>query len=182
MEPSARALRKSAGLIELVYRSRANTLSRTIDELERVLARSPKAAYRPEDTVRARARAVLDAVGDFPCAALVANDRGRYIVVNDAAVALTGYTRAELLRMSVWDLTPAPGLAAGHELWRRFLLEQPRMRGTSCLRRKDGSQVRADYLALANVIPGMHVSVLMQADGAASPHVVRRSARKRGTG
>ena len=38
----------------------------------------------------------------MPVALLIANNSGRYVDVNDLATRLTGFSRAELLRMSVW--------------------------------------------------------------------------------
>src|SRR4051812_31498793 len=72
-------------------------------------------------TVRSRAEALLAQAADMPVALLIANNSGRYIDVNDHATRLTGYSRSELLRMAVWDLTPAPVAAEGRRMWREFL-------------------------------------------------------------
>jgi hypothetical protein len=40
---------------------------------------------------------------------------------NDGATLLTGYTRRELLSMSVWDLTVDDAAAAGQRMWQAFL-------------------------------------------------------------
>ena len=50
-------------------------------------------------------KGTVGATTDFK-AELVADDRGRYIDCNAAACELVGYGREEILRMSVWDLTP----------------------------------------------------------------------------
>ena len=120
---------------------------------------------------------MLDAVANVPCAILIANNRGRYVTVNDAAVTLTGYSRAELLRMSVSDLTPAPRADEGQTLWRRFL-EDGRMRGIYDIQRKDGSSVRVEFVALANVVEGLHLSALIRPGTASAASVVKRGVRK----
>ena len=65
-----------------------------------------------------------------------------------------------VLRMSVWDITPGARVAQGRALWREFV-EKGRLRGVYEIRRKDGTNVRAEYVALANVLPGLHVSALV---------------------
>jgi PAS domain S-box-containing protein len=131
----------------------------TIRQLQRALALLTTLAP-PEDVVRERAETVLSHLAGIPIPILIANNGGHYVDVNTAAARLTGYTRAELLRMSVWDLTPSPRRALGLRLWRAFL-ERGRMTGRYELRRRDGTAVRARYFAVANVLPGVHVSALV---------------------
>lgn len=131
---------------------------RSIRQLERALARLTTVAP-PEDVVRERAHALLAHLAGVRIPILIANNRARYVDANAAAADATGYTRRELLRMHLWDLTPIPNRALGSRLWRAFL-RRGRMNGRYALRRKDGSIVEADYLALANVLPGVHVSAL----------------------
>lgn len=117
-------------------------------------------AARPEQVVRARAEALLAYLADVPVAMLVANNRARYVDANRHAVALTGYTRAELMSMRLSDLTPNANDTMGRRLWKAFLA-RGRMSGRYELRRKDGSIISADYLAIAHVLPGVHVSALV---------------------
>ena len=109
--------------------------------------------------LRQRAEVVLAQVSGISVAVLIANDHARYIDANAAAVSLTGYSRAELLKMDLSDLTPGGVSRMGPKLWRAFL-RRGRMRGIYTLRRKNGSIVRARYVAVANVLPGIHVSAL----------------------
>jgi PAS domain S-box-containing protein len=144
----------------LSTRPRPSDLSaRTIRRLTHALAEVEAASRRPELTLQRRARAVLKSLKNLPVAILIANDRGRYIDVNRAAGVLTGYTRRELLTRAVWDLTPDVRQTLGRRLWRDFL-ERGRMSGIYQMRRKDGTLVRARYVAVANVLPGVHVSAL----------------------
>ena len=145
------------------------TVARVMKRLARALA-GLEQQRTAEGATRSRAEALLEQAADMPVALLIANNSGRYIDVNDHATRLTGYSRAELLRMSVWDLTPTPDKAAGRKMWRQFL-ETERMAGTYPLCRKDGKQVRADFRAWANVLPGLHVSAL------ATPALVRGKTR-----
>src|SRR5947209_13229413 len=71
-------------------------------------------------------------------AIMLADDNAKYVEVNAAACEITGYPREELLRMSVWDITPIPDRALGERLWREFIV-QGRQGGEYTLTRKDGS-------------------------------------------
>ena len=122
-----------------------------------------------EGAIRSRAEALLKHMVDMPVALLIANNSGRYVDANDLATRLTGYSRAELLRISVWDLTPSASAAAGRALWKEFL-QFERMSGKYALLRKDGTQVRADFRAWANLLPGVHVSALATPALIRAPH------------
>ena len=137
---------------------RPDPSARRIRQLERALERLVE-KDAPEDVLRQRAEVVLAQVAGISVAVLIANDHGRYIDANAAAVSLTGYSRAELLKLDLSQLTPDGGGATAPRLWRAFL-RRGRMRGTYNLRRKDGTIVRARYVAVANVLPGIHVSAL----------------------
>ena len=52
-------------------------------------------------------------IENAPYGVFVINEHGDYIEVNRSAVELSGYTRDELLRMSIRDITPADTLEAG---------------------------------------------------------------------
>jgi PAS domain S-box-containing protein len=92
-------------------------------------------------------------------AIFVADDAARYVDVNPAACALTGYTREELLRMSVWDLAAESARHVGDDMWREFV-SAGRMGGQYPLTRKDGGVVVTEFRAVANVLPGQHLSIL----------------------
>ena len=127
---------------------------------------------RTADVVRRReAETILAGLAAAPVAILIANDRARYVEVNAAATVLTGYTRSELLRMSVWDLTPEPKKSTGMTAWKAFL-RTGEQSGAYPLRCKDGTVVRAAYFATAHVLPNLHLSAL------ATPLLVRRLRRK----
>jgi PAS domain S-box-containing protein len=150
-------------------------------ELERALNAIERDTRRPEAEQRKRAETVRSGLAGIPAAVLIANDRGRYIDANRGAALLTGYTRAELLRLTVADLTP-PGRGSLFErLWREFLV-RGRMSGTYALRCKDGRLIRPRYVAMSNVLPGIHVSALVtiglaRALATTQPPATRRARR-----
>lgn len=163
--------RRSRSLISVAYNSmvRLATSSRrpkttrpqrVIERLERDLAALPK-QERPRDTLRARAEAVLSTLAGVDCAILIANNWGRYVHVNERAIRLTGYTEAELRRSSVWDLTPGVRLTAARRMWRQFL-RVGRMQGPYVIQRKTGRSISVHYVAIAHVLPGLHVSALLR--------------------
>jgi PAS domain S-box-containing protein len=128
-----------------------------------------------EDVIRARAETLLAYLEHVPLAILIADNQARYVDANHAASVLTRYARAELIGLALWDLTPTPRRTLGRRLWRDFL-RRGRMTGRYDLRRKNGTFVRANYFAVGNVLPGVHVSVL-----APAPDRMGRSARQRGS-
>lgn len=92
-------------------------------------------------------------------AMLLADDDQRYIDANPAACELTGYDRDELLQLRVQDLTPDDEQGGASEAFAAFVTAG-RAEGTFRLARRDGSVVETEFRAVANVAPGVHLSVL----------------------
>lgn len=93
---------------------------------------------------------------------LLVNDERLYVDANPAACRLLRCTRETLLRMSIDDLaaqSPETVIA----LWNAFL-ESGTQSGRFAIRRLDGSEVEVNYSATADVIPGVHLSVLAPID------------------
>lgn len=103
-----------------------------------------------------RLQAIFDYTQD---AILLADDQACYIDVNPAACALLGYSRDEFLQLTLWDLTPVVSHEVGQQLWREFLAAG-NLAGEYSLQCKDGLDVVVDYRAVANIVPGLHLSVL----------------------
>jgi PAS domain S-box-containing protein len=99
------------------------------------------------------------ALDELGVATLAADNTGRYIAANGKAAELTGYSHAELLRMTVRDLTPAMRQDASGELWNRFI-QAGTQSGEYVLQKKDGEPIGVHYAAYASVAPGVHVSLL----------------------
>ncbi|MFL5738560.1 MAG: PAS domain S-box protein, partial [Actinomycetota bacterium] len=96
----------------------------------------------PTSVPRPAGRDLFDWIAD---AALVTDERGRYVDANEAATRLLGYSKSEFLRMSVGDLVAGgPDLAT--EEFGRFLADGY-WRGEMDLRCKDGQTVRVDARA-----------------------------------
>ncbi len=134
------------------------TVAHVMKQLAAALA-NVGALATTDRTLRSRAEALLEEAAHMPVALLIANNSGRYIDVNDHATRLTGFSRAELLRRSVWDMTPTSSVAEGRRLWHEFT-QAGRLAARYTLCRRDGSVVRADFRAWANVLPGVHVAAL----------------------
>jgi PAS domain S-box-containing protein len=92
-------------------------------------------------------------------AILFLDDTARYVDANPAACAMSGYSREELLALPPGGLTARDNFASIQERWRR-LIETGDQRGEYELERKDGTTVIADYSSVANVLPGLHLSIL----------------------
>lgn len=96
----------------------------------------------------------------LPAAALVADNSQRYVAANVAAQALTGYSEAEIVGLTVMDLTPMPNTEDGRQLWETFI-GQGGQRGEYELVPKAGPRKRVRYWAFASVAPGLHISVIV---------------------
>jgi PAS domain S-box-containing protein len=92
-------------------------------------------------------------------AALAADNTGRYVAANSRACELTGYSRTELLRLHVRDLTPVMKQDASGDMWNRFIHAGTQV-GEYVLQRKDGTAVGVQYSAYASIAPGVHLSLL----------------------
>ena len=122
-------------------------------------------------------RGTAGSASDFK-AELVADDRGRYVDCNPAACELLGYERAEILGMSVWDLTPQANNVDGLVMWQEFIA-QGIQAGIYWLVRKDGTSLEVEFRAVANVAPGRHLSRLRPIDTGRSPFPSSRMPRHR---
>ena len=88
--------------------------------------------------------AKYDKVLDFAADAIfVARQDGRYIYVNRKACDLLGYSRDELLAMSIADITPPEDFAHSMEGLRE-LFGKGQHNSDLLLKRKDGSRVRVE--------------------------------------
>ncbi|MFN0184253.1 MAG: diguanylate cyclase [Aquabacterium sp.] len=94
-------------------------------------------------------------------AILLADDQGRYLDANPAACTLLGRTRDQVFGLTVADVIDLPPNTAG-AAWQAFL-QQGASSGEVTLRRPDGSVRRARFSAVANIQPGVHLSVLTDA-------------------
>jgi PAS domain S-box-containing protein len=109
-----------------------------------------------QDNHRRRLEMVFEHAQD---AILLADDDGRYIDANPAACELLVRSREELLSLSVFDITPVPDIETGRRMWREFIATGT-MAGEYDLHRKDGRVLSTEFRAVANIQPGVHLSIL----------------------
>jgi PAS domain S-box-containing protein len=102
-----------------------------------------------------------EAIEHAPVAVFVADEYGRYVAVNQAACALLGYSREELLGLRVSDVARYREAEAK---WSE-LLRGGTLTGTSELTRKDGEVVEFSYIAGATTVAGMPLFISSGAAG-----------------
>ena len=133
-------------------------LRERVAELEAKLADAQAGALGDaQDQLRANEqllRAIFDGAMD---AMLIADDAGRYVDVNPAACSLFGLAKNELLGRTAAEFA-APGYEPVAE-WKAFVADG-QMRGEFPLLRADGARRDLEFLAVAHVLPGRHLSVL----------------------
>jgi len=114
-----------------------------------------RVAERALVQLRARTEAVFDHALN---AILLTDDQGRYLDANAAACTLLDRSRDELLRLTVAEVT---GLDAEQfsAVWADFL-RQGKANGLVALTRKDSSRPVARFSSVANIQPGVHLSIL----------------------
>lgn len=99
-------------------------------------------------------------------AIFLANDEGRYLDANPAACELTGYTRDELVGMSISQVTAGADPAAFLGAWREYLKEGQGS-GEYTMLRKDGTELKTEFRAVAHVRPHVHLSIVRATPAAA---------------
>jgi excisionase family DNA binding protein len=152
----------------LAFERRASVLTAPLDgavvrRLRRSLLtlRELGKRFTPGQSAQERVRALIDRL---QVAILVLDEQGRYVAVSRGASTLTGYTRAELLNMSVSDseVASAPRLAAP---WHEFLTNPQSAVGTT-IRDKSGNIVNIQT-AFATLLPGLHATAFAISEHAA---------------
>jgi PAS domain S-box-containing protein len=92
-----------------------------------------------------------EAVDAGPALVFVADDTMRYIAVNQFACEALGYTREELLALTVPDIAREPDAPMQYD----ELLARGVRHGTARLTRKDGSTVEFCYRAAKTTVAGL---------------------------
>jgi PAS domain S-box-containing protein len=109
--------------------------------------------------VQRRVRALIDRL---QVAVLAVDDRGNPVAVSRGAESLTGYSRAELLTLSIYDLVCASDLpslrsAAASDV---IHVQVPQL----TMREKIGTTLVVDAL-VTTVLPGLHAAAFMPVEG-----------------
>lgn len=89
---------------------------------------------------------------------LLANDEGEYVDANKAAEEMCGYSIAELKTMKISQLVASDRNEILGQ-WQSFLKIR-KDEGIITLLKKDGKKIVASYKAVANILPGIHMSIL----------------------
>lgn len=170
-----------AGPICVIVSHADITHYKEIEDRSRLLETAHRLARRQAEQAlgetRSRLQALLDHAQD---AFLLADDEGHYIDANSAACVLTGYSYAELLRLSVYDLTPPADRPKLPNAWQLFI-QAGTWRSEFTILRKDGGTVPVELNAVARIEPGVHLSALRdislrrQVEDALRNHVERLS-------
>ena len=90
-----------------------------------------------------QASLIGEALDDGPALVFVADDNMRYLAVNSYACEVLGYTREELLSLSVPDIAVAPEAADVFA----HMLRRATDSGVTSIRRKDGELLTMRYSA-----------------------------------
>ena len=96
-----------------------------------------------------------EAVDAGPALVFVADETMRYIAVNELACRTLGYTRDELLGLSVADVAREPTAPSEYD----ELLTSGNRSGITTLTGKDGSTVEFEYRAAGARVAGMPLFV-----------------------
>lgn len=140
------------GVTELIKGTPDDRLARR--QLRRSLLTLRNVASRMDVDASAqeRVRALIDRL---QIAVMGIDDHGRYVAASAGAEALTGYTRSELLAMSVFDAT----LGADLPLARRWeaVVSSRHVPETATIRVKSGRTVTVQSL-IAPIVPGLHAA------------------------
>lgn len=98
-------------------------------------------------------------------AMLLADDDRNYLDANLPACELLGLTREEILEKRVEDLSP-PELRDQVPAMFEAFIEAGSQSGPFTMIRSDGTAVACSYSASANVVPGVHLSIMIPAEHA----------------
>ena len=92
-------------------------------------------------------------------AILLANNLGEFIDANAAASEMSGYSLEELRSMNLGDVVDNNSDMTHTDDWNTFIA-QGKMEGTVALKTKNGELKVLDFRAVADILPGIHLSVL----------------------
>ena len=151
---SSRAIRVDGTVIEI---ERAGIPLRRGDKLfaqgfVRDVTERNKTAAKIEESQR-RLQALFDTAVD---AIIMIDASGHYVDANPAATLLTGYTRDEILQMSVGDLSPPDRRNEVMEIWNSLGEDRVMTGGEFQIRRKDGGTRDVEFRMVVNMLTGLH--------------------------
>ena len=92
-------------------------------------------------------------------ALLLLDDQGHCVDANPAACELLQVSHADLLQCGVWDVIPGIDRGNFDAVWGEFL-RQESSESEYLVRRQDGRSLIVEYRAVANILPGLHLSIM----------------------
>jgi PAS domain S-box-containing protein len=101
-------------------------------------------------------------------AMLLTDDDRRYVELNDAALRLFGVGPGELEGRHSDELVPDDFLEEVPKRWNAFIA-QGHAHGHLALALPSGRRVEIEYSSTANVLPGRHLTILLELDGVGAP-------------
>jgi PAS domain S-box-containing protein len=116
-------------------------------------------------------------VESSPHAILIADDRGSYVHANPAAGELFGLPAEQLVGKHVSEFVHAEQVKVIDETWADFRRQQ-RQVGEFSLVRPDGTRRTLQYHAVANIAPGLHLSILQDVTEAKAEAARRQDAER----
>lgn len=131
------------------------TLELEVAERTASLAETTRKLQEQEQQWRALFEQALDAI-------LITDNAGCYIDANPAACDLFGLSKSELLNTCVADF--AGDDIDMQQFWQHFL-QTGQMTGPFRVHRPDGTVRETEFAAVANFIPGRHLSILRARGG-----------------
>jgi PAS domain S-box-containing protein len=131
--------------------------TRAFLEVNRDITHQKVLQQQAEDALQ-RSQQHLQALFDNALDAIfLADNEARFVDVNPVTCVLSGYQSAELLKMSIADISVPEMRTRFPRLWQRFLT-RGRLNADYTILRKDGTKAEVEFRAVANVLPGLHMA------------------------
>lgn len=99
----------------------------------------------------------------LPCAIMIADDDGRYVSINKAAEKLLGLPREQIIGKCVKDFVAPMREKRTAKMWNDFKADGAQA-GTFMISRPNGTDQEIRYSAVANFMPGLHLSVAIDSN------------------
>ena len=115
---------------------------------------------KPDADAQQRVRALIDRL---QLAVLALDQQGRYVAASRGASSLTGYSRGELLKMSIFD-SPLDVDLSAPKRWQEFLGSEQDS-GTATVRNGSGRSTKVEA-AFLTIVPGLHAAAIAPAPDA----------------
>lgn len=103
----------------------------------------------------------FESLEKLPAAVMIADDESKYVFVNKAAENLLGEKRENIIGKKVSDFVAPYRSETTDELWNHFR-DDGTQTGHFVISRADGTDKLIKYSAIANYLPGLHLSIALE--------------------